>query len=359
MEKENRKYPDKYEYRLIRFLKKDPSHPLSQKDTDELWNRIQSGNKHQAQKRIFSRAMGIAASISLLIAAAWYLSLPPVPETNYLAILENHPQQPDSTKNVQLVLANNQKLSIDGEDAKVGYQEDGIVNVNSKTIEQTALENQAAQAFNQLIVPIGKRSTLTFADGTKVWVNSGTKVIYPVQFATDKREIFVDGEAFLEVSRDEAKPFIVKTRKMDVKVLGTQFNVSAYEKETEQQIVLVSGKVEVDVPGQDKNILAPNQKYSYNNETSKSSISKVDVNEYIAWKDGYYQFRQQPLDLILQKIARYYGKSIQCDEQTGSLTCSGKLDLKENLEEVLKTLQKVTPIEIEQQSGHISITRKY
>lgn len=359
MEKENREHPDKYEYRLTRFLKKDPSHPLSQKEADELWDRIQDGNKRQARKRILQRVTGIAASISLLIAVSWYLSFPPVPETDYLAILENHPQQPDSTKNVQLVLANNQKLSIDGEDTKVGYQEDGLVNVNSETIEQTQAENQAVQAFNQLIVPIGKRSTLTFADGTKVWVNSGTKVIYPVQFATDKREIFVDGEAFLEVSRDETKPFIVKTRKMDVRVLGTQFNVSAYEKETEQQIVLVSGKVEVDVPGQDKNILAPNQKFSYNHETTKSSISKVDVNEYIAWKDGYYQFHGQPLDLILQKIARYYGKSIRCDEQTGSLTCSGKLDLKENLEEVLKTLQKAAPIEIEQQSDPISITRKH
>ena len=344
---------------LVRFLKKDPPHPLPQKEADELWMRIQAGNKGQVRKRIFFQAAGIAASIAILLTIGWYTLHTRVPETDYLAILKENVTLVDSVNNVQLVLANNRKLSIDGEDTKLGYQEEGVVKVNSEKIDLASpAEEKTTEAFNQLIVPIGKRSTVTFADGTQIWVNSGTKVIYPVRFAADKREIFVDGEAFLEVSRDETKPFIVKTRKIDIKVLGTRFNVSAYENQADQQIVLVSGKVEVEIPGQSKNILAPNQMFSYNNNTNKSGISKVDVNDYIAWKDGYYQFRHQSLAFILEKVAKYYGRTIRWDDETGALSCSGKLDLKESLDEVLNTLRKAAPIEIIQQSDNIIISVK-
>ena len=88
------------------------------------------------------------------------------------------------------------------------------------------------------IVPVGRRSSITFADGTRLWVNSGSKVVYPVKFAKEKREIFVEGEIYLHVSRDEQKPFIVKTHQMDIKVLGTQFNVTAYENEANMQMCI-------------------------------------------------------------------------------------------------------------------------
>ena len=92
---------------------------------------------------------------------------------------------------------------------------------------------------------IRDRSSLTFSDGTKIWVNSGSKVIYPVSFEKKKREIYVEGEVYLDVTHDTSWPFVVRTQQVDVKVLGTSFNVSAYKDDSNMQVTLVEGKVEV------------------------------------------------------------------------------------------------------------------
>ena len=206
----------------------------------------------------------------MLSAIGWYATLRPKDaETDYLAIIQANPAPDSTNEKVQLVLSNNEKLTIDGTETQLEYKKEGKVNVNSKQVDLSPKGNPAqAQEFNQLIVPVGRRSSITFADGTRLWVNSGSKVVYPVKFAKEKREIFVEGEIYLHVSRDEQKPFIVKTHQMDIKVLGTQFNVTAYENEANMQVVLVSGKVEVNLD-KCKNVLAPNQMFSYDSKYIK------------------------------------------------------------------------------------------
>lgn len=95
------------------------------------------------------------------------------------------------------------------------YTKEGNINVNSEevNIEKEDIKEEKVQSFNQLIVPIGKRSSITFTDGSKMWVNAGSKVIYPAQFTADSREIFVEGEIYLDIVHDEKRPFIVKPEK--------------------------------------------------------------------------------------------------------------------------------------------------
>ena len=279
-------------------------------------------------------------------------------ETDYLAIIQANPAPDSTNEKVQLVLSNNEKLTIDGTETQLEYKKEGKVNVNSKQVDLSPKGNPAqAQEFNQLIVPVGRRSSITFADGTRLWVNSGSKVVYPVKFAKEKREIFAEGEIYLHVSRDEQKPFIVKTHQMDIKVLGTQFNVTAYENEANMQVVLVSGKVEVNLD-KCKNVLAPNQMFSYDSKIHKGKITTVDTDDYVAWKDGYYQFHQQPLKEIVKKLSRYYGVRIYCKEPADKLSCSGKLDLKESLDEMMKALKEAAPIQIENKYESIEIKVK-
>lgn len=336
---------------------------LSDSEENTLWQRIEQINKSADQKkkqiRIIRQLGGIAASISLLIGIGWYASQhTEMPATDYLSIIQSAPQPDSSSQKVQLVLSNNQKLAIEGEESQLEYKKEGQVNVNSEKVD-LAEKDDSKEAFNQLIVPVGKRSSVTFADGTKIWVNSGSKVIYPVKFSDKKREIFVEGEIFLHVSHDEQKPFIVKTRQMDIKVLGTQFNVTAYENETNTQVVLVSGKVEVKLGEKSKNILAPNEMFQYNSESHKGQITQVDANDYIAWKEGYYPFHQEPLRVILKKLSRYYGVQIYCNKAGETVSCSGKLDLKDNLEEVLTALKKAIPLETEKKYESIEIKVKH
>lgn len=330
------------------------------RDEQALWNRINQANHKRRNIRYLKTGLSIAASVALLIGIAWnYLS--PInnqqSETDYLAILENTQPSETSSGEVQLILSDNEKIAIDGKEVQVEYQEDGTLNINAKKkkILNTTEDSDPAKTFNQLIVPVGKRSTLTFNDGTKLWVNSGSKVIYPVSFDKNKREIFAEGEVFLDVSPDNQRPFIVKTKQLDVKVLGTQFNLSAYETEKQIQVVLVSGKVEVQTNEKEKSTLTPNQLFSYDTQTHENSIREVDVNDYIAWKDGYYQFQMQKMSTVLQKISHFYGVNIQWNPQLNTFSCSGKLDMKEDVREVLKALQKAAPIKITQNKENIYV----
>ncbi|MDR1381579.1 MAG: FecR domain-containing protein [Tannerella sp.] len=324
----------------------DTKKELPHESVETLWKRIDRQNRQHDRRhvRYLRTATGIAASICLLLAAGWYVRFAQQQDkTDYQALMKSFEQRADNESGqVQLVLSGNRKITIDGKDTQVDYNESGQVNINSgRIIEEEAKSEEPA--YNQLIVPPGKRSTITFNDGTRVWINSGSRVVYPVAFDKKRRELFVEGEIYLDVAKDEKRPFIVKTGNMDVKVLGTTFNVKAYGNESGAEVVLVSGKVEVELNG-NRNVLAPNQMFSYNSLTSKSAIIPVDAADYIAWKDGYYPFRQQQLSEVLRKLSGYYGVTFQWNEKVGSLTCSGKFDLKEDMDEVLCTLEKTAPI---------------
>ncbi len=336
---------------------------LPNSESEALWQCIEQKNnstdRKSRQRYLLLSVIGIAASICILLSLGKYITLQSdKQETNYLSIIEAIPQSDSTSSKVQLILSNNEKMTIDGEDSQLEYKQEGSININSQKIEQIKKEKQKT-TFNQLIVPVGKRSTVTFSDGTKIWVNSDSKVIYPVVFSEKEREIFVEGEIYLEVSKDEKKPFIVKTRQMDIKVLGTQFNVTAYDNEKDMQVVLVSGKVEIKSGNKHKDILSPNEMFRYDKEINQGTVSHVDIDDYVAWKDGYYQFKQQSLEVILKKLSRYYGVLLYCGEDINEVSCSGKLDLKEDLEDVLSSLKKAIPIEIEKKNESIEIKVKH
>ncbi|MDR1600869.1 MAG: FecR domain-containing protein [Tannerella sp.] len=331
---------------------------LSPGDIEMLREKIDRQNRTHDRRRsirLLGRIAGVAATICLLLLAGWYVYLPYRQSgTDYQALMESFKQKTENeSEQVQLVLSDNRKIDIDGKETQVDYNEAGHVNINSGQIIEAETESME-MAYNQLIVPQGKRSTITFNDGTRVWINSGSKIIYPVNFEKNRRELFAEGEIYLDVAKDEKRPFVVKTGSMDVTVLGTAFNVKAYGNDPDMQVVLVCGKVEIEMKGC-KNILSPSQMFSYNNHTNKTSISTVDAADLVAWKDGYYPFKQQQLSVVLHKLSEYYGITFEWDKAIDTLTCSGKLDLKEDLNEVLNTLEKTAPITIRRTAGDIYI----
>lgn len=338
---------------------------LPEGEQKELWKRIQTANnQYDSKKRrsSFQKITAVAAvSLLAILTYGWYSIYSYKSEINYEAIIESIPSPDDPSENVQLILSENKKLSIEGKETQLEYKKGGSISVNSQDIEvgKEKQKEEEVQSFNQLIVPVGKRSFVTFADGSKLWVNSGSKVIYPNKFSDHSREIFVEGEVYLDVVHEEKRPFIVKTKKMEIRDLGTQFNVSAYENESNSNVVLVEGKVEIQVKGRKKNTLNPSQLFTYDNSNDKIYTSTVNTQDYVAWKDGYYQFKQQKMNIVLEKLCKYYGVKIQWDDKVSELTCSGKLDLKDDLDRVFKVLQEAAPIAIEQKEGFINIIVKH
>lgn len=337
---------------------------LPQNEVDVLWKNISRLNnieKQRKKKQLFvNHHILVAASLALILCLVWYFQsqLSSLHEETDLEITAVKRPHTAPTDNIQLVLSKEKQIDINGKESQLQYDHQGKINVNSQTIIQETDNREKTDIYNQLIVPAGKRSSITFTDGTRIWLSANSRIVYPIEFKQHKREIYIEGEAFLNVSHDPNRPFIVKTSQMDIQVLGTTFNVSAYENKQTQSVVLVSGKIKVKTNKSESKTLSPNNLLSYN-EQEGIHIQSVDVQKYIAWKDGFYLFQTEKLEDIAIKLSEYYDKKIIIDSPLKTITCSGKLDLKENLDEVLRTLIRTVPARIEKSDGIIYIYVKH
>lgn len=244
----------------------------------------------------------------------------------------------EDTDHIKLVLGN-KVVEMPGDEAHVDYSQEGLT-VNGQEIAEQEREQGK---LNLLAVPYGKRSTLILADSSRLWINAGTKVIYPEKFAGDRREIYVDGEVYGEIAHNPAWPFVIKTKRAGIEVLGTTLNVNAYEKEEELSVVLVGGKVAVTNAKGRKSELAPNQMYFSSGE--HDYITAVSVEEYISWKDGNYKFRNEKIATIVKRLSKYYNINIVANPSTSVLTCSGELILKDELTRVLDVICNTAQIQ--------------
>ncbi len=323
-------------------------HEMSEERKELLWKRIDITrnslkNKRKRGVRLY-KYLTVAASIAIIIG----LSL--------TFLFKGDQLYPDNNREIdytQFQLGNQQQnqgeirivteerqVKIEGEDAEIKYNSTGSIIINNEEVSQSDVSEPVAKTtYNQLHVPYGKRASLILADGTSLWVNAGTTVIYPAVFPDHKREIYVDGEVYAEVKRDESRPFLVKTDKLEIYVLGTSFNVSAYKEDTYKKVVLVNGSVDVRLNGENTR-LSPNQLYTYTGEVS--SVETVDAEIYTSWRDGIYIFRDEPIENILQQLARYYNVTmIFPQQQPSGVLCSGKLVLKEELPHLLNSLSQI------------------
>ena len=348
---------------FIMYLRRDLHTPeFTERDEQELWRRIRHKNEwYLSRKKIVHNFRWVAVAVLVVcVWGLWKYKSVSVLEPNYLAVMESIENVTNTSNDVQLVLGEGKKVCIQEKESRVEYTSDGEVTVNSKAVNSMK-ESAAAYApssLNQLIVPYGKRSSIIFSDGTMIWVNSGSKVIYPTHFNRKRREIFIEGEAYLKVVHESSIPFVVKTRLLDVLVHGTTFNVSAYKNDANLQVTLVEGKVEISAKGISTE-LKPSQQFALNTADGKAKIRTVDINNYIAWKKGYYIFEKEPLSQVFKRLSRYYDVQIECDEQVGRMTCSGKLDLKTQIDDVLGYLQKAAPIQVNEKGEKLIVSRIY
>lgn len=203
--------------------------------------------------------------------------------------------------------------------------------------------------YNELYAAFGTRSALKLSDGTSVWLNSGSSIKYPDRFVGNKRIVFLKGEAYFEVESDLNKPFIVETSSLSVKATGTKFNVSGYTSAAEAEVTLVSGKVEVSLTDDKKNIksskLNMNQHFSFNKVNGTTSIINEDTYKYISWKDGKLVFRNEPLSQVAKKISQVFNIDIEIQGNEIQDYCYRATFQDESLAEILKLLKMSSPID--------------
>ncbi len=265
-------------------------------------------------------------------------------------------------KTTRLILNGERELKIGAKTSTIDYAQNGSeIVINAQRIYSQEIKPDE-QTYNTVIVPYGKRTQLSLADGTKVWLNSGSRLDYPASFSKDKREIYLEGEALFDVIHDEKKPFIVSSNIMEVKVLGTVFNMSVYEDDEFSSATLVEGSIELKynvskILPASKTKVEPGT-IAIISKNNKSLIKKpVETKYHTSWKDGYLIFRQTKLKQILRKVSRYYNVEIDVqDPKICEETFSGYLDLKNNALQVLETINRTSNFKIEK-TGDIIIIK--
>jgi len=348
---------DQAKYILAKFQteKKRPNDD----DARNVWLNVQAKILNPPRKVGFINAWLVAASIALIIGIGTVIfRIIENRETsvNYTSMAMTKPEGNE----VKLIFSDNSEKRFASKDPAIKYNQHGAILVDSVTLanEISTSNKPDKEAFNQLIVPKGKRSSLTFSDGTRLYLNSGSQVIYPVVFNKKSREIYIRGEAYLEVTHDAGWPFIVKTDHLNVKVLGTEFNIKSYPDEANSSVVLVKGSVQAIVKSQ-KTVMKESEVFNLDNSTEKTSLGKTNVLEYVSWKDGWMYCTNERIESIARKLSRYYDVNIRFNEsKVKDLTLTGKLDLKTECREVLDVISFIAPVDYKIIDGNIILSSK-
>jgi hypothetical protein len=320
-----------------------------------LQNSIRKRKQERYSRRIYLW-VSAAACIVMLLSLIFVLDRNPQPKqplANNSLLQDVASREIDEVTlvvdNAAMILSNNSQIS---------YMASGaiIVNTDNNTGDPLVREHIAQTQQNKLIVPRGRRSSIILSDNSRIWLNSGTTLIYPSSFKENKREIYVDGEIYIEVEKDTLRPFHVKSSKLNIEVLGTKFNVSAYSSDVEQMVTLVEGSIAITSSGR-KNILQPNQLLMLSGN-GDYKINEVSVMDYICWRYGWIQAHTTSLKELAKRLSRYYDKEIICDPQVHMLKCSGKLVLFDDLEKVLYTISKNMNIDYRYKDNKIELFSK-
>ena len=209
--------------------------------------------------------------------------------------------------------------------------------------EQGNVLREEEVIYNTVITPRGTEYMLTLSDGSRVWLNSDSRLKFPVKFSKGTRRVELVGEGYFEVAKDSSSPFIVNSGKLEIKVTGTSFNVTAYPDEKMVQTTLVSGSVDVSCPecsNSESVSLVSNEMAVFEAGRQKIEKKRVDITPYVAWHEGFLTFHDESLGSIAKKLERWYDLTFEFDQpETKELVFYGSIKRHENISQVLDMLR--------------------
>jgi len=322
---------------------------ISQEKNDEIFRRIKASEEKLKINWISYLKYAAVISIFVAIGSLIYTSL-----YNYKFPIEAANEMDLKGK---VIFADGSTKVFDSDKTSIKQTASGNLVINSDTV--VVKVKQANTSLNHIIIPYGKRSDIILADGTHIWLNSGSQLSYPSEFKTDSREVYLSGEALFDVNANPKKPFYVITKNIKIKVLGTIFNVSSYDEDNTVQTALLRGKV---TAGENKLFastvnLAPGELLTYSKKNSILSKEKVDVKSYASWVNGYLIFINVPITEVFMKLERYYNQDIKIEDSLEKITFSGKLDLKDNIKDVINDIAFASSINVQKKEGFYLIKK--
>jgi ferric-dicitrate binding protein FerR (iron transport regulator) len=311
---------------------------FSKRERQDIIEKILLKGRKEKKKRL-SILYYVAASLAILI-LGYFALFAPEREDSTVKIEKSIDLNPGENKAV-LTLSNGKKISLgtlgngllteDGQ-AKIYTSEKGALTYIAETETQQILTNN-------ITTPRGGQYKLTLADGTNIWLNAATSFTYPSTFQKGKpRVVELSGEGYFEVTHNAQEPFIVHYGDgMEVVVLGTSFNINTYTDEKATYTTLVKGSLSVQSPQNKKDILEPGQQSVF--RQGKISILPADIEETVAWKEGWFLFNRLELQAIVRQLSRWYNIDFEITGTIGNKQFSGIVSKSTNISEVLKIME--------------------
>ena len=246
----------------------------------------------------------------------------------------------DSTGNKPIATQGSSQVLL--QNGAVVYQKDSAASATTAGAASGAAIDPApgaAAVYNTMTTPRGRQFQLVLPDGSHVWLNAASSLRYPTVFTGGQRMVELSGEAYFEIAKDEAKPFVVSVKGMRVQVLGTAFDLMAYPDEAAVNTTLITGAVRVATP-KTSLVLNPDQQASLQDSAGRFTVSKPNLKEVLAWKNGRFRFDGAKITAIMRQIARWYDVDIEYSGEPPSNEFNGSISRAEYVQKLLDALER-------------------
>lgn len=289
--------------------------------------------------------VGIAASLLLIIGAALLLNT--IHQDKQIVADQVYHYKNDVLPGGQkatLTLSNGKKVELSQEQATLKEQHGEQLQISDGQLHykpNSALA-ELATLKNTLTVPASGFYRMVLPDGTKVWVNSASELSYPLAFGKSIRQVELRGEAYFEVAHEKNRPFIVRTAHGDIKVLGTAFNLTAYNSSS-SNVTLINGSIQLTNKNKTTKQLIPGQKAEFNG--SDMRISQANIEKETAWQQGYFYFEHDQIQDIMEQLARWYAIKVIYQGQITKKNFGGSISRSVSLAEALELIKRGAGVE--------------
>ena len=310
----------------------------------EGWEKVEPRLKSKSNNR-FYRLLPYAAILILCIGIITFLRTNS-PQTNSPVSLHKNISNPT----VRLVMEDGNTLELNTTDSSQRLEHEDFKS-DGKQLVYKHTESSGSPRFHLLQVPRGGEYALVLADGTRVWLNAETELSYPSYFSGKDRRVKLKGEAYFEVTADTSMPFIVETKHLQINVLGTSFNISAYPDES-HHATLAKGKIKA-IYEEKQVILSPGEQALLTD--SGMIVHAVDIATYTSWKERRFVFKNKPLQEVARDLERWYNVRLTIRQDAQPIRLTANLPKYENIEKILHIIENIARVKCETNDQEIII----
>ena len=316
---------------------------------------------YDQKSRRMTLRWSIAASIILLVGLFVGRTINGVRDMHEEQELAKNVMQPGTSKAILMMADGKEVVLEQGQNLNILLNERvRVATSNRGIVYEEHGKGVVTEEYNKLTTPIGGEYSLVLSDGTKVFLNADSELKYPVEFSDGKRIVDLKGEAYFEVHKDSLRPFVVRVNGAEVTVLGTSFNVNTYGDDGQIYTTLVNGAVRVSsVKNGQAEVLKPGMQSVMDVQSGQLTVREVDVEPYVAWREGRFVFRAMTLDLIMRQVQRWYDFEVfYQNPELKDYEFRGVIKRDMDLDKVLSVIKVTTNVDFEVKGKVITIIKR-